>query len=70
MNLSPQLVIESSAGEKWQTKYNTVLVIQAKQNELLVSKLEEVVKILKKDKVVQKRVSILNNSRFFYRKIA
>ena len=65
MNLSPQLFIESSAGEKWQTKHNTVLVIQAKQNELLVSKLEEVVKILKKDKVVQKRVSILNNSRFF-----
>ena len=34
------------------------VVIQAKQDELLVSKLEEAIKILKKDKFVQKRVCI------------
>jgi len=36
-----------------------VLVIRIKQDEQLVSKLEEAVIILKKDKVVHKRVSVI-----------
>ena len=53
-----QLLIELSAGERWQAKHDAVLVIRIKQHEQLVSKLEEAVITLKKDKVVQKRVSI------------
>jgi len=49
---------ELSVGEKWQAKHDTVLVIWVKQDEQLVSKLEEAVIILKKAKVIQKRVGI------------
>jgi len=43
---------------KWQAKHDAVLVMWIKQNEKLVSKMEEAVITLKKDKVVRKQVSI------------
>jgi len=59
LNRSRQPFIDLSAGEKWQPKHDAVLVIQVKQDEQLFSKLEEAVIISKKDKVIQKRVSII-----------
>jgi len=50
-----------SAGERWQAKNDAVLLIRVKQDEQLFSKLEEADIISKKDKVVQKRVSISFN---------
>ena len=44
--------------EKWQVKHDAVLLIRLKQDEQLVSRLEEAVIIFKKDEVVQKHVSI------------
>ena len=59
LNRSWQLFIDLSVGEKWQAKHEAVLVIRVKQDEQLFSKLEGAVIISKKDKVVQKRVSII-----------
>jgi len=59
LNRSRQPFVDLSVGEKWQPKHDTLLVIRVKQDEQLFSKLEEAVIILKKDKVVQKRISII-----------
>ena len=47
--------------DKWLVRHDAMLLIRIKQDEQLVSRLEEAVTIFKKDEVVQKRASISFN---------